>query len=129
MSFFALLHPINLKNQNFEKWKNLLEISSFCTCVPKITTIWCMVPEMWTIFCLEMLSFYTNMCAINEDHYDIWFLNIRCDRQIFVILGWLLPFYPRPFNDPKNQNFEKKIIKKMPGDVILVYKYVHHKWT
>ena len=29
--------PKNPKNQNFEKWKYLLEISSFYTCVPKIT--------------------------------------------------------------------------------------------
>ena len=60
-SFFALLPPKNPKNQNFEKWKNLLEISSFYTCVPKITIIWCMVPEIqsetdrifynWAIFC------------------------------------------------------------------------------
>ena len=45
----------NPKNQNFEKWKNLLETSSFYTCVPKITIIWCMVPEIWSatdrIFC------------------------------------------------------------------------------
>ena len=33
-SFFALLPPSpkNPKNQNFEKWKNLLNISSFYTC-------------------------------------------------------------------------------------------------
>ena len=48
-------HP--LKNQNFEKkWKK----------------------------CLEILSFYTSMCTINEDHviYRSW--NIRCDRQKFL---------------------------------------------
>ena len=45
----------NPKNQKFEKWKNLLEISSFHTCVPKIMIIWCTVPEIQSetgrIFC------------------------------------------------------------------------------
>ena len=27
----------------------MLEISSFYTCVPKLTIIWCMVPEMWSV--------------------------------------------------------------------------------
>ena len=44
--FWSFYHFKNSKNQNFEKWKNLLEISSFYTCVPKITIIWCMVPEI-----------------------------------------------------------------------------------
>ena len=29
------------------KWKNLLEISLFHTCVPKLMIRWCMVPEIW----------------------------------------------------------------------------------
>ena len=32
-------HPKKPKNQNFEKWKSLLEISSFHKCVTKITII------------------------------------------------------------------------------------------
>ena len=85
------------------------------TCVPKITIIWCTVPEIWSeidkLFFvilghflpfylsplmipnikilkkfkkrLEILSFYTYMCTINEDHmvYGSW--NIRWDRQKF----------------------------------------------
>ena len=35
--FLPFYPPKNPKNQNFENWKNLLEISSFYTCVPKIT--------------------------------------------------------------------------------------------
>ena len=38
--FLPFYSPKNLKNQDFEKWKKLLEISSFCTCVPKTTIIW-----------------------------------------------------------------------------------------
>ena len=48
--FFALLSPLPLTAQKIkisEKWKNLLEISSFCTCVPEIMIRWCMIPEIW----------------------------------------------------------------------------------
>ena len=54
-SFLPFYPPKKLKNLNFEKLKNLLEISSFYTYVPKITIIWCTVPEIRTeidrIFC------------------------------------------------------------------------------
>ena len=56
--FLPFYPPKNPKNQNFEKWKNLLKISSFYTCVPKITIYdnkWCTVPEIQSetdiIFC------------------------------------------------------------------------------
>ena len=69
--------PNKLKNENFEKWKTLLEISSFYTCVP----------QKW----------HSN---------DVWFLRYGA-RQIefFVILIGFLPFY-HP-NDSENQNFQK----------------------
>ena len=128
------------------------EISSFYTCVPKITVKWCTVLEIQSktdkIFChfglffallpcphslmilkikilkkewkkfLEILLFYTYMWwmkIINEDHltYGSWI--IRCDTEIFVILGHFLPFYP-PM-DPENQNFGK--IKNIPAHIIL----------
>ena len=44
--FFALL-PFNLKNQNFEKLKKYLEISSFYTSISKIMIICYTVPETW----------------------------------------------------------------------------------
>ena len=38
-----------------KQWKKHLEMSSLYTCVPKITIIWCMLPEIWNttdlIFC------------------------------------------------------------------------------
>ena len=51
--FFPFTH---LKNQNFEKMKKKhLEILSFCTCVPHMTSTRCTVPEIWSamdiIFC------------------------------------------------------------------------------
>ena len=44
----------NLKNQNFEKMKKHLEISSFYTSVPKIMIICYTVPEIW---CVTDVSF------------------------------------------------------------------------
>ena len=92
LSFWAILSPFTpLMTQQIKilkKWKKHLEMSSFYTCVPKLTTMWYMLPEMWSvadnflslwaIFCpftplanhkieilkkwkksLEILSFYT----------------------------------------------------------------------
>ena len=61
--------PNNRKNQNFEKIKKPLEMLLFYTCVPQMTTIYCMVPEILSVA-------------------DIFF---------FVMLGYFLPFYPTPF--------------------------------
>ena len=75
MPFYPHKNP---KNQNFEKWKNFLEISSFYTCVPKITI------------------------------YDVRFLRYGVRQtECFVILGHFLPFYhdPLPPNVPEIQGF------------------------
>ena len=48
--FLPFYHPHNLKTQNFEKkTKKNLEMSSFYTCVPKITIIWCMLSKIWSV--------------------------------------------------------------------------------
>ena len=39
----------NSKNQDFEKWKKCLEISSFYTSVPKIMILCHTVPEIWRV--------------------------------------------------------------------------------
>ena len=77
-SFFAFYAPKNPKNQNCEKWKNLLGISSFYTCAPKITIIWCTVPEIWS----------------------------ETDKK-FCHFGPFFALLPPPLYDPKYQNFEK----------------------
>ena len=46
-SFFALLPPKNLKNQNFEKMKK--KLLSFYKSVPKIMIICYTVPEIWHV--------------------------------------------------------------------------------
>ena len=99
------LHPPtptkNPQNQNFEEWKNFLEILSFYTCVPKITIIWCMVPDIQSeidrIFC----------------HFTPFFV--------------LLPPIDSP-NNPEKSKFWKKM-KKMSGDVTLSYIHIYHKST
>ena len=129
--FLPFYPPKNSKNQNFEKWKNLLEIS-FYTCVPKITIIWCMVPEIWSAtdktFChygpfFALLPPYgprKSKFWKNEKNtwryyhfthvyhkwqsYDVWFLSYWAQQtEFFVILDYFLHFYPP--NNPKNQNF------------------------
>ena len=62
--FLPFYSPKNPKNQNFEKRKTLLEISSFYTYAPKITIIWCTLTKIQSgtdkIFChfCHFLPFY-----------------------------------------------------------------------
>ena len=42
---------------------NLLDISSFYTCVPKIMIIWCMLPEIWSAT-HNFLSFVSIFCPL-----------------------------------------------------------------
>ena len=81
------------KNKILKKWKNFLEISSFYTCVTKIT-IWCMVPEIWSetdrIFCYS--------------------------GSLFTLLP---PYGPRK---PKFWENWKKKKKKTPRDIIILHK-------
>ena len=117
LGHFLPFYPLkNAKNQNFEKWKNLLEISSFYTCVPKITVTWCTFPEIWSetdrTFChfgpfFALLPHLIILLYIHVYHkwmiYGSW--NIRYGKQFFfVILGHLLPF--QPSDNPENQNFK-----------------------
>ena len=87
--FLPFYHPANNpKNQNFEKkWKK----------------------------CLEIFSFYTYMCTINEHHmmYGSW--NIRCDRQKFLSF-WAIFC---PFSPLTTWKIKILTLKKTPGDIIL----------
>ena len=61
-----------------KKWQKTLKIFSFYKCVPEITVIWCMVPEIWSATNIyNFLSLWTYFC-------------------LFTLLA-----------TPKNQNFEK----------------------
>ena len=85
---FPIPHPNDLKNENFEKkWETGLEI----------------------------LSFYTYMCTINENHmiYGLW--NIRCDRDKFSSF-WAIFC---PFSPLMIWKIKILTLKKTPGDIIL----------
>ena len=119
--FFALLPPKNLKNQNSEKMnKNAGDTIILHTCTKNHNHMmygsWNTESNrqnfmsFWAIFCPLMilkitilktwkksgkiLSFYTYMCTINEDHmiYGSW--NIRHDRHNF--LSFWVTFCPSP---------------------------------
>ena len=136
--FFALLLPPrptnNLENQNFEKMKEmpLHNVPQMKTIWGMVLEIWSA-----TIFFLILDHFLpspacplppnnpenqnfekmknrpkdiiiSHKFTINDNHmrYDSW--DMKLNRQVFVILGHFLPFYPT--NNPKNKSFEK--IKK-----------------
>ena len=59
--------------------------------------------------------------------YDARFLRYGVRQtEFFVILGHLFVTLPPP-PSPQKSKFWKKM-KKMPGDIILLYKHVYHKW-
>ena len=95
-----LFYPPKIpKNQNFKKWKNLLEISSFYTCVTKITIIWCTVPEIWG----------------------------KTDKKI-CHFGPYFALLPPPLLMISKIKILKKYKKRMPGDIIFLHIHVYHKW-
>ena len=72
------------------------------------------------------------MCAPKITIYDVPLIQsetdiIFCDfGWSFAILSTLLPPSSPPPPKKKNQNTEK--MNKMPGDIILLYIHVYHKW-
>ena len=142
-SFFALYPPKNLKNQNFEKWKNLLEISSFYTCAPKIRIIWCTVPEIWSEtdkhFCnfgpffakilkkMKKMPGDIILLYIHVYHkwrsYDIWFLKYKVwQTEIFDIFSHFLPFQSLDNLENQNFNIEKSTWRYYH------FTHLYHKW-
>ena len=111
--FCPFTHLTTQKVKTLKKWKMDMKMSWFYICVPKITIIWCILPEIWvqhTIFC-HLGSFFTLllhywpqelkiekkkryflfcMCTINKDSSDI-----RLNRQKFLSF-WVIfcPFIP-----------------------------------
>ena len=100
--FLPLYTPKKPQNQNFEKWKNLLEISSSYKCVQK--------------------SQYMM--------YGSWDQSQSDTDRIFLSL-WAI-FCPLPTPPPPpllmitNIKILKKKFKKMPGDMILLYIHMYH---
>ena len=63
-------------------------------------------------------------CTINDNHIRNGSWDMECDRRIFVILDYFLPFYPP--NNPGNQNIEK--MKELSGHIIVLHMCRYHKW-
>ena len=78
-NFLAFYPPKNPKNEILKKWKKLRVISSFYTCVTKISIIWDIV------------------------------LEIRSETEFFVILGHFLPYYFSNDQENQNFQKRKKL--------------------
>ena len=92
-NFLSFDHTKNPKFQNFEKIKK----------TPR-----------------DIIILHLHTCVPQLTIFDIWFVSVT---EIFVILGYLLPFYPP--NNPENQKFEK-----MKKNYWRYYHFTHkyHKW-
>ena len=66
---------------------------------------------------------FTHVHQKSQSH-DVWFLR---QTKLFVILGHFLPFYLSPIMILNIESSRKKM-KKMPGDIILLYLHVYLKW-
>ena len=83
-------------------------MSSFYTCVPKITIVWCVLLEICSVRDI-ILSFWGIFCTLTP-------LTTKKIKTFCPFFAFLPP--PPPPNRLKNQNFEK--IKK-PGDIIILH--------
>ena len=131
-SFFVLLPPPlkTWKIRILKKYKKILEISSFYTCVWKTTIIWHTVPELWSEtdwsfchfrpFCCPFNTLTTQKIKILKKWKNNQMMHglrdIECNR-VFCHFGPFFPFYPT--NNLKNQNLEK--MKKTPGNILILY--------
>ena len=147
--FLPFYPPKNPKYQNFEKWKNLLEISSFYTCTKNhnhmMYSSWdTEFLSFWAIFCLfsttpsdpKNQNFDKKMKKMPWDiillyihlyhkwrSYDIWFLKNKVRQiEIFFIMGHFLPFH-----SPDNLENQKFKIEKNTWRYYH-FTHVYHKW-
>ena len=108
-SFFALYPSKNPKNQNFET-KNLLDTSAFQTSAPKITIIWCIVPEIQSetdnFFLSFWAIFYPFTCPLMIQNIKI-LIKMKKHKSLTDRNFWHFgPFFPfQPLDKLENQNF------------------------
>ena len=82
---------------------------------------WSQKSKFWkktkTKKCLEILSFYTCMWTINEDHmiYSSW--NIRCNRQKYLSF-WAICC---PFSRLNTWDIKILKMKKTSGDIVILH--------
>ena len=124
---FTLLTTWKIKILKNEK--SMEELSHY-TCVPQMTIIWCMVPEIWStrhnflsLFGYVLLFYAPNNLenqnfekmkkyTKNHDHmpYCSWDM-VRDECNCYFSFWAIFPFYPR--NSPRNQNLKKKRKKRL----------------
>ena len=74
------------------EWQIFCHIGPFLPCY-LLMTLNIKILKKWKN-CREILSFYTDMCTINEEHMIHGFEMQDAPDIFFVILGHFLPFYP-----------------------------------
>ena len=98
------------------KMKKQLEMYSFYTCVPKITIVWCMLPEIWKEQD-NFLSFWVIFCSFTlllTPKMKIW---KKCTKTLDYFLLFM------GFNQPSHmvkQNFQLKRISQSGQDMFLL---------
>ena len=73
-------------------------------------------PKKWKK-CLEILSYYTYMCTINEDHMLYGSSNVRCVRQKFSSFWTIFC----PFSPLTTWKITILTFYKTPGDMIILH--------
>ena len=142
LSHFLPFYPTNKsKNQNFEKMINFVKLS-FYICLPRMTIIWCMVPEIWCstgkifphfgpffVLSLKNQNFEKkkpgdiitlHLCTRNDKHMMYGSLDTRCNEQSFL---WTIFFLFDPPKNLENQNFDK-MKKKKKKEILEVLSFV-----
>ena len=90
LSFWASFCPFSPSQPRKSKfWKNekkYLEMSSFYTSVPKITIIWCMLPEIWSAADINfvILNHFLPFTPLLTLKIEIW---KNCKKK-----AWRYPF-------------------------------------
>ena len=73
LGYFLPFYPPNIpRNENFKKWKKILEISSFNTSVPKIMIICYNVPEIWPVTHVIVIFYFGQFFGWVDSWTDGW---------------------------------------------------------
>ena len=105
-----------------KKWK-FWKMSSFYTCVPKITITWCMVPDLGKFLIKNEKNtwgYYSfiHTCVPKWRSNDIWFLKYKVQQtDIFAILGHFFFALSAPWHPEKSKFYHWE---KTPGDNIIL---------
>ena len=148
-TIFSPFTPLTWKIKILKKWRNHLEILSFYTGISKITIIWCMIPDIWSVtmschfglfFCpftplttqkIKSLKKWKKKKKKNTwryYHFTCVYNNWQSYDVWFLRYGVkrtkcfvILDHFLHFYtpNNPKNWNFEK--IKIKPADIIILH--------